>query len=520
MIRSASTPRLALALLLFVPSAYGADPDKDGDGLSDFHETYKHGTDPSKADSDGDGVPDGDWLERREYEYTIRSVVQVMKPVTPEYLTDDYQDARVLDETDTYVELEVIHYPFNTVDTAIESDRNWRRSTSGMKEWTKPGPTSDWTKSFRSRFLKDLKKDGIDITEMSDEEAVVAVSKWLMKRAEYHDGFSTFVTAFDKKDKPYIPDELKGDRTQKELEEQWEREVSAVGMYENRQRGSCTSSAIYINGCMRALGIPTRTILCIPVIDANDEQEMRMLDRLQHAGVRRQLKGALEDIRGSWASHTFNEVFVGGRWRRLNYDKLGQNIYDRGLFGLITHVATFSDWADARMPETVGKRQTGSTKANDVFGGPNPYSTISLRDEMGVHCERGFPDPGVMSAQVSKFLWTDSKELPEDILSGLEPRGRFGLVAYVDGFEDFNACRDFLGAVDGRVFLEAQDHTLKVGFDSGCVWWKNGTAIVYVAFGAGDRRDLQSGVSYKIKVQNGTPEFQWELPQDVTVERG
>ena len=62
----------------FAPAT--AATDSDGDGLSDFHERHKYLTDPSNADSDRDGVPDGDWLERREFQYTIRSVVQVMRP--------------------------------------------------------------------------------------------------------------------------------------------------------------------------------------------------------------------------------------------------------------------------------------------------------------------------------------------------------------------------------------------------------------------------------------------------------
>ena len=105
-------PFLSLTLIL-LPLCCFADQDADGDGLSDFHEQFKYLTNPNDPDSDRDGILDGDWQERREYQYIVRSVVQVMRPVTIEFLNDDYQDARVLDETDDYVELEVIHYPFN-----------------------------------------------------------------------------------------------------------------------------------------------------------------------------------------------------------------------------------------------------------------------------------------------------------------------------------------------------------------------------------------------------------------------
>jgi hypothetical protein len=87
---------LVLAIALALPAGAAGDPDSDRDGLSDFHELHKHFTDPKNADSDGDGTPDGDWLERREFAYTVRAVVHVMKPVTLEHLTDDFQDARLL----------------------------------------------------------------------------------------------------------------------------------------------------------------------------------------------------------------------------------------------------------------------------------------------------------------------------------------------------------------------------------------------------------------------------------------
>ena len=61
------------------PPSFGQDDiDSDGDGLSDFQEVHKYLTDPNEKDSDGDGKNDDDWDERREYQYTIRSVVRVM----------------------------------------------------------------------------------------------------------------------------------------------------------------------------------------------------------------------------------------------------------------------------------------------------------------------------------------------------------------------------------------------------------------------------------------------------------
>jgi len=344
------------------PRVPAGDADGDRDGLSDFQEVHKYGTDPRKADSDGDGTPDGDWLERREYAYTVRAVVQVMKPVTLEYLNDDFQDARLLDEIEQYAELEVILYPFGTANREIGADKGWRKPERELKRWLEPGPSSDCTPQLRKQVQAALSESGIDLDKLSDREAVEQVSSWLMKRSEFHDGFASFITAFDERGRPYVPAELaaSAEFNQKErgvtIEEQWQREVLASGMFERRTHGSCTSSAIYLSGCLRAAGIPTRTVLCIPLVDANDEAERGMLERLQHHQVRRVTSAAAQSQIGSWTSHTFNEVWVDGRWRRLNYSKLGQDILDRQFLGLMIHVGTFHDWADARMSETIGRR--------------------------------------------------------------------------------------------------------------------------------------------------------------------
>ena len=531
------SPSYSLACALLVATFWvghlSAQPDKDsdGDGLSDFHETYKYLTDPKRADSDGDGTPDGDWLERREYQFVIRSVVQVMKPVTLEYINDDFQDARVLDEADDYVELEVIHYPFNKANDAIVADKDWRKTVAApeLQKWCRPGATSDWNAELKKEIETALAKDDIDPAKLDDKQLVEQVSRWLLKRAIYDDGFSTFITAFDEQGRPYIPKPLQNapDRTKKiTVEEQWQREIFASGMFRNRSRGSCTSSAIYLSGCLRAMGIPTRTVLCIPVVDAGDESEMEMVRRIKHAGIRTHLLRGITPLKNSWASHTFNEVYVGGRWRRLNYSRLGQGIYDKNLFGLITHVATFHDWADARMPETVGRRQKQRPK--DVFGGNNPYSAISLRDIRGPHCKLAIPESSTETLTISRLWWTDAADLQKDIRENCRDRGRFGLIAEVVGFEDRNDVPSFLKNADLRVHLEPTASTgpdskpparLGVGFDPNCYWLYDKKLMIYVPFGGGDRRDLIEGIPYRVRPRNESKDFVWKTAEFLKVTR-
>ncbi|MEM8711540.1 MAG: transglutaminase domain-containing protein, partial [Planctomycetota bacterium] len=365
---------LALASLFATTAAL--DRDTDGDGLSDFHEVHKHRTDPKLADSDGDGVPDGDWHERREFTYTVRTVTEVLRPVTPDSITDDFQDARVLRETDDRVQLEVLHYPFSTAAEALRDGPVPSEEDAvpvDRARWVAPGPTSDHDAGLREAIHKGLASAGIDATNLEDPTTVAQVATWLCQHADYHDGFTTFVTGFDDEGAPFIPEDLQP-HLDGNAEATWPREISARGMFERGERGSCTSSAIYLSGCLRALGVPTRTMLIVPLFDAGDEREWAMArERIQEPSVRRTVLGAIHRLRNSWASHTMNEVYLRGRWWRLDYGDLGVGILRRDRYGLTTRVATLHDWADARAWETIGRRQT-LRQRDAVLDGNNPYS--------------------------------------------------------------------------------------------------------------------------------------------------
>jgi hypothetical protein len=521
--------RFALALTVLA-AVVAADPDRDGDGLSDFSEQHKYFTNPDAADSDGDGKPDGDPDERREYAYTIRTVVQVMRPVTVAELNDDYQDVRVLEEGKEWVKLEVIHYPLNTVAGAIGRNPNWRQDYAGMQEYLAPGLTSNWDDALRKRLLAALAADGIDVAALADDKQVVErASAWLMRHARYHTGFTTFLVHFPG-GKPAILPGLE-DAAERNLpkgltlKEEWDRELFAKGMFEHGARGSCTSSAIYLCGCLRALGIPTRIVLCIPVVDGSDAAELEMVRKgITHHRVRQVVRQGVERLGRSWASHTFNEVYVGGRWHRLNYQRLGQNILDPGYFGLLTHVLTVRDWSDANIAQTVGLRQ-GKRRYDDAFGGSNPYSTLELSDRFGAHAKtenEPVPEPVEFKRlTIVRAFWYWSAEGPDKVEMDLRDPREAGHVLFKvkENQPDGGAAqyRRFYDQVGKEFVLRAKGRKDVHALATRGYW--AGPGVFYLRIEPAELKRMALGVPYALVAKNGHADYQWAVSEEATLTR-
>ncbi len=523
----------AVGLLLATTSPAQSDPDRDGDGLPDFQEVHKYGTDPDSSDSDGDGTPDGDWQERREFAYTVRSILHVMRPVTPDVFQDDYQDARILDEGDDWVELEVVHYPLNTVASALAADPDWRETTAGMTEWTAPGPTANWDDAMRDELVAALAADGIDAGTLDDRSLVERAVGWLLRRAEPHSGFTTFNSSLQDGAMRIHPGiEARAERgvaeTGRSVAEQQQRELFAKGMFERRTRGTCTSTAIYLNGCLRALGIPTRIVLCTPVVDASDADELAFLDRLENHRVRATITTGIGPRSDSWTSHTFNEVFVGGRWRRLNQQRLGANILDRSCFGLMTHVATFSDWADGNMAATWGLRQ--ATRPKDLFAHANPYSAITLSDRFGEHCGLANPPvltmpnpvgavaqvPALETLTIRAVVWSDAEDSP---VTGLTVPGGPALLLHVGPSDRFDDYKRFTAATDLGFTLEADGHPpVRARAPVGGVT-QRGESYIPLRPEGGTWDHIAPGAAYRLVPTNGVAEYPWDLAEPFEIRR-
>jgi hypothetical protein len=402
--------------------------DSDGDGLSDFQEVHKYLTDPAKEDMDGDGLPDSDWNERREYTYSVQTILRLMPPFDKSILNDNYQDARVREETDDYVEIEVIHYPLATPHESIEENPNWQQDYAGMTEYLQPGVTTNWDVKMKRDLLAELKADGIIIDELTDKQVVMQVSSWLMKKSRYLGKvFTTFYVYYPNgqpKVYPGLEDAFEHEFNRDKDNYNWtigdhfDHELLGKGMFYNKTHGSCTSFATYLTTVFRALGIPTRMMILIPAVDASNREQLIMVkENITNNKVREIMLDGLRKSGKGFTNHTINEVFVANHWCRLNYNKLGQPALDQHLFGLQTHVRTFKDLSEANLTPTWGWRYAKNEKSAD-FKHSNPYSAITVSDLFGSHSN--LPNPPYIVEELSTsplpniFILEPAQKEPSD----------------------------------------------------------------------------------------------------------
>jgi hypothetical protein len=504
----------------------GGDLDSDRDGLSDFQEVNKYLTDPKERDTDGDGVGDGDWKERREYTYSVRSILQFMPPLDNAALNDDFQDARVLKERDDYVELEVIHYPLGTAGKSVEANPNWQADYAEMTEYLKPGITTNWDAGMKQDLLDELRADGIIIDKLTDKQVVEQVSTWLMRKSRaLNEVFTTYYIHYpdgkpgvypgleDAFEREFNRDKKNYDWT---IEQHLEHELLGKGMFYNKTRGSCTSSAVYLTTVLRALGIPTRMIIVIPVIDPSDERQPQLVrERITHNQVRKTIL-AKKPGQG-FSAHTLNEVYVGKRWHRLNYSELEP----QHPFGLSTHLYTFNDLSEVNLAPTWGWRY-GKDETSVVFKHDNPYSVIGLSDLFG--CHSNIPNPLVPIKEqkhltISKAYWFHSNQRPAWIPDDAVAHDKDGhILFHVDEWlegEGLAQYKTFYSGVDKAFLLKSEGHAdVRANAERG--YWNQ---EFYVRIPEKEYTKMAAGVPYSIHPVNSNRKCQWKLAQGVTIRK-
>ncbi|MHC4286025.1 MAG: transglutaminase-like domain-containing protein [Planctomycetota bacterium] len=467
--------------------------DTDGDGLCDFQEIHKYLTNPTKRDSDGDGISDGDWNERREYSYSVRTILQF-----------------ILEKRDNYIELEVIHYPLSTSGKSIEENANWQRDYAGMTEYLKPGVTTNWDAKMRQDLLAELKADGIVVDKLTDKEVVEQVPSWMMKKSRYLGKvFTTFYVYCPNGQLKIYPGlesafehEFNRDKDNYDwtIEEHFDYELLGKGMFYNKTHGSCTSFAVYLTTVLRAIGIPTRMIMVNPVVDASNREQLRLVkDRITHNRVRETMLAGLRKSSKGFTNHTFNEVYVGNRWCRLNYTKLGQHILDPDQFGLQTHLYTFGDLSEANLAPSWGRRYAKGERSA-VFKHSNPYSAVTVSDFFG--CHSAVPNPPFTVQDLSPG------SLPNIFI--MEPQRR--------GESDFSIWEEVLAIVKDATFNKTGRPHKKEHYDDifEGIFTKKPGDIIVLFFSLDTKERIPQG--YEDLLPKPWSEIEADLQQGKTVE--
>lgn len=397
------------------------DIDTDGDGLSDYQEVHKYFSNPNKKDTDDDGILDNDMNERTENTYTIKTTMRIKKPYNLSVMNDNYQDVTLKEETSDYGVFDIVLYPCNTND--VKSNYNWKEYVNNpeLQQYLKPTITANWDEELKTKIITDLKDAGIDIenstykgTKIADDQIVEKVANYLLKNTKFLDEFTTYYVSFPN-GVPTIDSTLQSafqrdkGNPQWSIQQQFDNELFGKQMYMNKQHGSCTSTAILWETVYRAIGIPCRMILTVPIIDGNDKNQKAMLSNITDVNIASTVKQGANGATG-FSAHTYNEVFVGNRWVRLNYNKLNQNIIDKNYFGAMIHINTFGDLSESNL-NIWGERY--ALRTQDSFKYSNPYETLNVKSENGSHSKIVVNKPKkVNEIFVDKFMTYTSTEVP------------------------------------------------------------------------------------------------------------
>jgi hypothetical protein len=319
-------------------------------------------------------------------------------------------------------------------------------------------------------------------------------------------------------------DSEKGDRSWT-VEQQLDHELFGRAMFANRTHGSCTSSAVFLTTALRALGIPARMVLCIPAADGNDQKQLDLVKQnIKHHQVRKTLLQGLSSAKG-YANHTFNEVFVGGRWARLNYKALGQNIVDGNLMGLLTHVNTFNDLSEVPLAATWGKRYA-SGERDEIFRFGNPYRCDEISDHFGKFAKVENPEVREhRSLTISKAYWADDPSAHATIKESKWLFHNDGSKSLLIHGEEWFAdeagpqYRPFLEAAGKEFLFEADSHPDVHGriTTSSITWHSRNLHEIEVLVTAAEFSKMEAGVEYTVTPRNNVAGFEWKTKGHVTI---
>ncbi|HEX4262798.1 MAG TPA: transglutaminase domain-containing protein [Verrucomicrobiae bacterium] len=463
--------------------------------------------------------------------YTITSVIQILPPVNPDDMNDDFQDVSVLTRDKDSVTVQITYFPL--YQPAVGENPNWRKDDAGMDQYLQSTPTENWDETMRHDLIAELRQADIDPDVLTDKQLVERVSRWAMRRAHSTDAFAIWAVDYSNGAPTVYPPLREAFDRQKPNpgwtdQRMFEQEVLGRSMFYNKVHGSCTSSAVYLTTILRALGVPTRIVFCIPPFDPNDNAQAKMFyDNIHNNKARETVRAALDGT-GGFENHLFNEVYIDHHWVRLNYSTLGQPILDDHYFGLLTHIYTCSDLSQASLAQTWGMRYFKYPADQPKLSSVNPYRLISIHDDYGTNAHPDNPPVPLVELQTVTIIGLyppDSPQVPKWVADSFgQHKANFDfLIAtkeWVPG--GYYQMRAFQKHAGHEFLLTAPQHpevrARLTGLDLST---GNGS---FQAYGAEvlpeDKVKLASKIPYNIRPVNISETYRWTVAPDTMLTFG
>ncbi len=441
--------------------------------------------------------------------YTITTTLKLAQPYDVRAMNDEFQSARLLEEKDGAGTFEITYRPFHV--QTVTANPNWRTDDAKMDEFLRRRPAANWNPDLRAQILADLKADDIDPSQLDDKTLVERLAGWAIKRSRFNDQFGLWMVQFGH-GKAEVPANLRASFTDNEPkgmsdEEIFNREVFGDGMYRNRTHGSCTSTSTYMATILRAVGIPTRIILTVPAADGNDPEQVKMLlAAIRRDQTRHTVKMGLPH--GGFSNHVYNEVWIGGKWIRLNYNRLAQPILDQSYMGLMTHVYTANDVSEVPFPTTWGARY--ALHEGPKLSSENPYQLLAAKDDLqsGLVLDNP-PVETLTSVTVIAAVKPSDPRVANYKLNGVD--GLLQIKEWIQG-QNYTQLREFLDGAGKEVTLRGDGQPEIKGRITGSV---NDGAGGFQAFVVHLDSVPAAGVKYRIALANQGHEHTWKIQQGV-----
>ena len=465
-----------------------------------------------------------------DQEYSITSTVEILKPITLEAINNDFQEAKVVAETAKTVTLEVRTYPLRSQKPTITANPNWRQEYGAkpeLQQWLKPGITTYWDEGMRQEIVAALANDGVNVDQLNDRQLVETVSRWLFGpppfgKFPYKDFFVSYHLSFSTGAATVIPqlrasfDVAKNGGQVTTDDEAFAIGAYGKGMFKSRTHGNCTASATLAATVLRALGIPTRIVLFIPPVDSTDPTQVSMLQSaVHHSALLPKIMEGIGTQTLGWSSHTFNEVYVGNQWVRLNYTTLGQDPVDADYLGMMIQVLRVADWSESGLPETWGVHAMAHNVVQ--LSSNNPYRGLSVSDHVGSTAQ--LPNPPIpfqeiRKAKIAALLTRNSPGLPDPIRERLGPSFLLKVAPDTPNKENWKYFRLF-AVHNHRFILRAPGHADVKAVASGSLTDKDYEGWrLYVN---DPHEQMAPGIAYRAIPTDNSGDYRWEIPDSLIV---